>query len=92
MSEINICRKHGKTLKQARKAAEHLAVELHEDLDMTYSWDDGTLNFQRTGVKGQLTVDKEEVAIRVKLGLLFMAFKPTIEQEIHKFLDENFPV
>ncbi|MDQ5878784.1 MAG: hypothetical protein QG584_2304 [Pseudomonadota bacterium] len=92
MSEINIRRKHGKTAKAARKAAEHLADELREDLDMSYSWDGDVLNFQRTGVKGQLTLDKSEVAINIKLGFLLMAFKPVIEQEIHKFFDENFPV
>lgn len=91
MSDINISRKHGKTLKAARKAAEHLAGELQQDLDMNYSWDGNVLNFQRTGVKGQLTLDKREVAISIKLGFLFMAFKPAIEQEIHKFFDENFP-
>ena len=92
MSEINISRMHGKTLAEARKAAEHLAGELQDDLDMNYSWDGDVLNFQRTGVKGQLTLDKREVSIKIKLGFLLTAFKPVIEQEIHKFFDENFPV
>ncbi|MFA7291196.1 MAG: polyhydroxyalkanoic acid system family protein [Rhodocyclaceae bacterium] len=91
MSDINICRKHGKTIKQARKAAEHLASELQADLEMTYSWEGDVLNFQRPGVKGQLTMDDQEVAIQIKLGLLFSAFKPMIEKEVHKFFDENFP-
>ena len=42
--------------------------------------------------KGQLTLDKTDVAIDIKLGFLFSAFKPTIEKEVHKFFDENFPV
>lgn len=92
MSDINICRKHGKSMKEARQAAEHLAGELQDDLDMTYSWDGDVLSFQRPGVKGQLTLDDDEVAIEIKLGLLFSAFKPMIEKEVHKFFDENFPV
>jgi len=92
MSEINIRRKHGKSLPEARKAAEHLASELEDDLDMSYSWDGDVLHFERTGVKGQLTLDKTDVAIDIKLGFLFSAFKPTIEKEVHKFFDENFPV
>lgn len=91
MSEINIRRKHGKSIKEARKAAEHLADELKNDLDMSYSWDGDALNFQRMGVKGQLTMDDQEIAIQIKLGLLLTAFKPVIEQGIHKFFDENFP-
>lgn len=92
MSEINITRTHGKTLAKARKAAQHMAAELEEDLDMTAAWDGDILSFQRPGVKGTMEVDAKEVRIRIRLGLLFMAFKPVIEQEIHKFFDENFPV
>lgn len=92
MSDINIRRKHGKSIKEARQAAEHLAGELQDDLDISYRWDGDVLNFQRPGVKGQLTMDDREVAIQIKLGLLFSAFKPMIEQEVHKFFDENFPV
>ena len=39
-----------------------------------------------------MAVDAREVRIQIRLGLLFIAFKPVIEQEIHKFFDENFPV
>lgn len=92
MSDIDIRRKHGKTFAEARKAAEHLADELQADMDMRYDWDGDVLNFQRSGVKGQLTIDDDEVAIRIKLGFLLVAFKPVIEREIHKFFDENFPV
>ncbi len=91
MSEIRICRQHGKTLPEARQAAEHLASELRADLDMTYAWNGDVLNFKRSGVSGELSVDDREVAISIKLGLLLTAFKPVIEQEIHKFFDENFP-
>jgi putative polyhydroxyalkanoate system protein len=91
MSEINISRQHGKTLPQARKAARHLAKEMEADLQMSATWEGDVLRFERPGVRGKMTVDAEEVSIHVKLGLLFMAFKPMIEQEIHKFFDENFP-
>jgi len=92
MSEINITRQHGKTLAEARKAAHHLAKEMEDDLEMQASWEGDVLSFGRPGVRGTMTVDAESVSIHVRLGLLFMAFKPVIEQEIHKFFDENFPV
>lgn len=91
MSHISIRRNHGKTLKAARKAAEHLATELEDDLEMQYEWEGDVLHFERTGVTGQLTLDKKEVAIDIRLGFLLMAFKPAIEREIHKYFDENFP-
>lgn len=92
MSEINITREHGQSLDKARQAAHHMAAELEGDLGMTAAWDGDVLNFQRPGVKGTMAVDAREVRIQIRLGLLFMAFKPVIEQEIHKFFDENFPV
>lgn len=91
MSEIDIIRRHGKTLAQARKAAQRLALEMEQDLEMSSAWDGDLLRFQRPGVKGEMHVDADEVRIRVKLGLLFAAFKPVIEREIHKFFDQNFP-
>ena len=91
MSDIEITRRHGRTLAQARKAARHLAQEMEDDLDMTSAWDGDVLSFQRSGVKGRMEVDADEVRIHIRLGLLFAAFKPTIEREIHKYFDENFP-
>ena len=92
MSDIDISRTHGKTLAKARKAARHMAAELEDELAMSASWEGDTLRFERPGVRGTLEVDAKEVRIRIKLGLLFSAFRPVIEREIHQFFDENFPV
>lgn len=91
MSEINISRAHGKTLAKARKAARHMAAELEKELEMSASWTGDTLSFERPGVRGTLQLDAREVRIHIKLGLLFSAFRPVIEREIHQFFDENFP-
>ena len=90
MSDIQIRRSHTMSAKAARKAAEKIASQLDEELDLAYEWDDNVLLFKRSGVSGELVVEKKEVHIRVRLGFLLMAIRPRIEAEIHRFFDENF--
>lgn len=90
MSDILIHRKHNMNAKTARKAAEKIARQLNEEFDLDYEWDDNVLVFKRSGVSGELVVEKKEVRIRVRLGFLLFAIKPNIEKEIHRFFDENF--
>ncbi|MBK9596305.1 MAG: polyhydroxyalkanoic acid system family protein [Rhodocyclales bacterium] len=90
MSDIQIRRSHTMSAKAARKAAEKIASQLDEEFDLAYEWDDNVLLFKRSGVSGELVVEKKEVHIRVRLGFLLMAIRPRIEAEIHRFFDENF--
>jgi putative polyhydroxyalkanoate system protein len=90
MSEITIRRKHGKTPEAARASAEHMACELQEEFDLSYTWDGDLMRFKRPGISGELALDDEEVALRIHLSFFLSALKPTIEREVHKFFDENF--
>ena len=90
MSDIQIRRSHTLTAKGARQAAEKIACQLEEEFDLAYEWDDNVLVFRRSGVSGELIVEKREVHIRVRLGFLLLAIRPRIESEIHRFFDENF--
>lgn len=90
MSDIQIRRSHSMTPKAARLAADKIARQLDEEFDLAYEWDDNVLIFKRSGVSGELVVEKKEVHIRVRLGFLLMAIRPRVEAEIHRFFDENF--
>ncbi|MEO8411638.1 MAG: polyhydroxyalkanoic acid system family protein [Propionivibrio sp.] len=90
MADIFIRRKHQKTDAQARAAAEHMASELKEDFDLDWVWEGNALCFKRPGVTGELRLEKKEVVLSIKLGLLLTAFKPRIEKAVHKYFDENF--
>ena len=90
MSDIQIRRSHTMTAKAARQAAERIARQLDEEFDLAYEWDDNVLHFKRSGVSGELVVEKKAVHIRVRLGFLLLAIKPRVEAEIHRFFDENF--
>jgi putative polyhydroxyalkanoate system protein len=90
VSDIVIQRRHALTPAKAKKAAEKIALGLEKKFDLAHQWEGPVLHFKRTGVSGQLTLHKHEVEIRVRLGFLLMAIKPTVEQEIHRYFDENF--
>lgn len=90
MSEINIRRSHGMTIKRAKSAAEQVAAELSEEFSIDYEWEGNTLNFHRSGISGVMAVDKKHVAISAKLSFLLRPIKSKIEREIHRFCDENF--
>lgn len=90
MSDILIRRRHALSAKAARKAADQIAGRLNEEFDLAYEWSDNVLNFKRPGVSGELVVEKQEVHIRVRLGFLLLAIRPRVEQEIHRYFDENF--
>lgn len=90
MSDIVIRRSHGLTPAKAKKAAQKIAAGLEKKFDLAHEWEGPVLHFKRAGVSGQLTLHKHEVEIRVRLGFLLMAIRPTVEQEIHRYFDENF--
>ncbi|WP_291992697.1 polyhydroxyalkanoic acid system family protein [Candidatus Accumulibacter sp. ACC003] len=91
MSDISIRRQHGKTRAEARASAEHMASELKDEFDLDYAWDGDVMNFKRPGVAGELSLDKHEVALEIRLSLMLFALKPSIEREVQRFFDENFP-
>ncbi|MBL8422417.1 MAG: polyhydroxyalkanoic acid system family protein [Candidatus Accumulibacter phosphatis] len=91
MSDINIRRQHGKTRADARTSAEHMASELKEEFDLDYAWNGDVMRFKRPGLTGELSLDDSEVTLHIHLGFLLFALKPTIEREVHRFFDENFP-
>jgi putative polyhydroxyalkanoate system protein len=90
VSDIVIQRRHALTPAKAKKAAEKIALGLEKKFDLRHEWEANVLHFKRSGVSGELTLHKREVEIRVRLGFLLMAIRPTVEQEIHRYFDENF--
>jgi len=91
MADIQIERKHGMSLVQARAAAFKWAEQAEEKFDMTCTYAEGStadeLSFTRSGVSGTLTVTGDVFQLQAKLGFLLGAFKDKIEGEIVKNLD-----
>ena len=92
MSHIVIHRDHTLTLDQARVAAEALAGQLAERYGISHHWQENSLHFERSGVSGQIDLEPGRLRISVRLGFLLGPLKQRLEQEIHRQLDDLFPV
>ena len=91
MADINITRQHGMGLADARKAAFTWVQQAEKKFDMACTYAEGQTSdecsFSRSGVTGALMVDKDQFALKAKLGFFLSAFKDQIESEIVKNLD-----
>jgi putative polyhydroxyalkanoate system protein len=91
MAEIRIHRDHALGLQRAREIAWKWAEQVEEKFDMECTVLEGkegdTVEFTRSGVKGELTVAADHFELVAQLGFLLGAFKKTIEGEIEKELD-----
>jgi putative polyhydroxyalkanoate system protein len=90
MSTIELKRDHALGMKKARAAAQRVADEMEREFGMTSRWEGNVLHFERTGVHGQLVVEKAHVELHAKLGFLLAAFRGRIEDTIHRNFDEYF--
>ena len=87
---IDIKKKHDKSLEEAQQIADELAQDLAEKFEINYGWDGDTIVFERFGVNGEIDVDEDVVHVRAKLNFLLSYLQPTVEKEIHRYLDERF--
>ena len=88
MSQIHIRKKHTLDHALARKTAEALAERLASEYNARYQWHNDELEFESTGVNGKLHVSKDEVDIKVSLGMLLRPLKDRIESSIRSRLDD----
>ena len=92
MSTIHIHREHKLGMAKARKIAWAWAEQVEEHFGMActvYEGEDSdTIEFTRSGVKGELIVSKDAFELQAKLGLLLGALRGRIEREIEGELDK----
>lgn len=89
MSDISIKRAHNRSHADAMKLAENVAYKLGKLFQMEHHWEDETLHFERSGVKGKLEVGSTDVLITAKLGLLLKPMKGKIMEELEKAIDRE---
>ena len=91
MPDIHIHRNHALGLAKAREVALQWAEEAEKKFDMECTILEGdtsdTVEFTRSGVKGELVVAPDHFQLDAKLGFLLGAFSKTIETEIENNLD-----
>ena len=91
MADIHIHRDHQLGLAKARKVALQWAEQVESEFDMACTILEGetsdTVEFSRSGVKGELIVAANHFTLDAKLGFLLGAFSNRIEREIEANLD-----
>jgi putative polyhydroxyalkanoate system protein len=91
MPDIRIHRDHALGLAKARKAARAWAKEVQARFGIECTVIEGrrqdTVEFTRSGVKGQLVVAADHVDLSATFSWLLSAFAPTIRSQIEKELD-----
>lgn len=90
MSTIHLQRPHTLGYDGARAAVQRIADEMAESYHVKSSWDGDVLSFSRAGVSGTLAVNADEIVLDAELGMLLSAFKPRIEEQLHKNFDHYF--
>lgn len=89
MSRIDIQRSHALPPDEVRAAIDEIAQSLTTKFGMHCAWQGDILDFSRPGVEGSITVTTHEVHLRARLGLAMRPFKPVIEREIERYLDQR---
>ena len=82
MADINIVQQHKLTAEKARAAAQQVADKLAQEYDLSCAWEGDVLRFERSGVDGALTLEKDQAQLNLKLGFMLSAFAPMIEDKI----------
>ena len=90
MADINIVQQHKLTAVKAREAAQQVADKLAREYDLACAWDGDVLRFERSGVDGSLTLEKEQAQLQIKLGFMLSAFASTIEGKIAEKMRKVF--
>jgi putative polyhydroxyalkanoate system protein len=87
MATISVVKKHHLSHAKAKTVAEKIAKDLHRKFDLACTWDGDECRFERSGLTGTMHVEKDRIALDVKLGFLLSAVAPSIERAIHEELD-----
>jgi putative polyhydroxyalkanoate system protein len=82
MASISIDCDHTLPPARARAAATRLAAELQKRYQLECRWRGDDLLFERPGLSGHVHLAEHHIELRVTLGFLLSAMKPSIEQEI----------
>lgn len=91
MSDLHIHRQHQLGLSKAREIALRWAEDAEAQFDMECTILEGetsdTVEFTRSGVRGQMIVAADHFELTATLGFLFKAFAGKFQDEVSRQLD-----
>jgi putative polyhydroxyalkanoate system protein len=90
MAEISYVQDHQLTPENARAAAQKVADRMAREFDLACKWDGDVLRFERSGVQGALTLQKQQAALTIKLGFMMSMFASKIESKVAENMRKVF--
>ncbi|MBP7622560.1 MAG: polyhydroxyalkanoic acid system family protein [Xanthomonadales bacterium] len=90
MATISISRKHKKSMSEARASIDRVAKGIARKFQVNHEWEGDTLHFSRPGVDGHIALGKGSVKVEATLGFLLMVIRSSVEDEIQRYLDDEF--
>ncbi len=90
MAAIHIVQDHTLTPEQARAAAQQVADKIAREYGLTCAWKGNVLQFQRSGVDGELTLSGTQAQMVIRLGFLMSAFGSAIEAKVREKMARVF--
>lgn len=90
MAEIHYSIDHSLSHDAAKQAAQEVADNLATEYGLTCKWQGDVLNFERSGVKGNLAVEQKSASISISLGFMLSAFKGRIEEQVTQNMQRVF--
>ncbi len=84
---MTIIRSHNKPLDEVKESVEKIAGEMQSQLGISYEWEGQQLVFSTTGVKGNISVSKTEVAVTVKKSFFVPVSEATIREKVEEYMD-----
>ena len=88
MAGFSVSRSHSMSREEAREAAEELARELKTQYGLSYRWQGDTATFSGSGVDGTLSLDRDIISLKVKLGFLAAVFEQSLLRAVNEYFDE----
>lgn len=90
MADIRVERRHQIGKEAAKAAAVRIAERMQEKAQVKYRVNGDTIEFERTGASGRMTVGDDIVTVEVKLGLLLKPMRGFIEQKMDEYFGRYF--
>lgn len=90
MRDIDIGRRHELGTLAARERLRVIEKELDERFGVRLEWDADTATVRGRGVNGTVVIDDVDLAVRLRIGLLFAPLTPLIRKEIEQALERAF--
>lgn len=88
MADIDIERNHELSEDELRKRLTAMETKLSERYGVKLAWRGNAADVKGTGVTGTIAIEKQRIAINLKLGLMMKPLSGKIREAMEKQLDK----